>query len=329
VLLLAGTGPDSRIGAAGGDAAGAAAVQALAGCTADSLPANDDGSTALVALPFSINFFGTTYNGAYVNNNGNVTFEGPLATFTPFGLVGTETVIIAPFFADVDTRGPGSGVVRYGATNFGGRTTFCVNWVNVGYYNSRDDKLNSFQLLLIDRSDVGPGDFDVIFNYDQVQWETGGASGGTDGLGGSSARAGYSNGSTTSLELPGSAVNGAFLDTSPSGLARNSRGSFVTGRYIFEVRNGVAPTGGSISGTVVSNESGFDVGLEVRRDPGQVRGGELIVRVGRHYQRHVLDLDLEPRGLPHGGDDGLELLPLAVADGRDEGQGDHLPSLVP
>jgi hypothetical protein len=101
---------------------------------------------------------------------------------------------------------------------------------------------------LVDRSDQGAGDFDIIFNFDQIEWETGDASGGTDGLGGSSARAGYSNGTTTSLELPGSAVNGALLDTSPTGLVHNSRSSVVNGRYVFEVRGGTAPTGGTISG---------------------------------------------------------------------------------
>jgi len=260
LLLLAGRGPGSTI-AADGDAAGAAAIKGLSGCTNETFAANDDGSTAQVALPFSMNFFGTTYNALYVNNNGNVTFETPLGTYTPFGLVGTETVIIAPFFADVDTRGPGSGLTQYGATTFGGRPAFCVNWVNVGYFNSRVDKLNSFQLLLVERTDQGVGDFDIIFNYNQVQWETGGASGGTDGLGGTSATVGYSNGSTTSLELPGSRVPGSFIDTGTSPLTAGSRGSSVTGRYIFAVRNGVAPTGGSISGTIISNKSGSDVGL--------------------------------------------------------------------
>ncbi|OGO50953.1 MAG: hypothetical protein A2148_02345 [Chloroflexi bacterium RBG_16_68_14] len=243
--------------AAADDAAGVAgAIKSLSGCTTNSLAANDDGSTGSVALPLTVNFFGISYSSLYVNNNGNVTFDSTQSSYTPYDLLSTTRVIIAPFFADVDTRGTGSGLTTYGNTTFGGRTTFCVNWVNVGYYGSHTDKLNSFQLLLVDRSDVGVGDFDIIFNYDQVQWETGDASGGTGGLGGSSARAGYSNGVDTSLELPGSAVNGAFLDSSPSGLANNSRNSLVTGRYVFAVRSGAAPTGGTISGHVYEGEGG-------------------------------------------------------------------------
>ncbi len=179
------------------------------GCQTNTLPRNDDGSTGAVGLPFTPNFFGNSYGTAYVNNNGNVTFDGPLRTFTPFNLRSTRTPIIAPFFADVDTRAQGSDAVTYGTADFGGRDAFCVNWTGVaggvGYYTSHDDKLNSFQLLLVDRSDIGPGDFDIIMNYNKIRWETGDASGGTGGLGGDSARARYSNGSTASFELPGSA----------------------------------------------------------------------------------------------------------------------------
>jgi len=45
------------------------------GFNANTLPPNDDGSTGLVSLGFSFNFFGTTYTQLYVNNNGNVTFD--------------------------------------------------------------------------------------------------------------------------------------------------------------------------------------------------------------------------------------------------------------
>jgi hypothetical protein len=239
-------------------AAGPDAIEFSPECLTNTLAANDDGSTGAIDLPFGINFFGTTYPSAFVNNNGNVTFEGPLSTFTPFDLTSTNTPIIAPFFADVDTRGAGSGLVHWGNTTFAGRDAWCVLWTDVaagvGYFSSGTDKLNSFQLLLVDRSDAGPGDFDIVFNYDQVQWETGSASGGVGGLGGSSARAGFSNGISTTpvaLELPGSAINGAFLDSNTgTGLIHNSRNTLQLGRYVFAVRNGAPPTGGTISGQV-------------------------------------------------------------------------------
>src|SRR5262245_41845130 len=129
------------------EADGPNAVQDLAYCTAHQLAANDDGSSDAIAIPFDLKFFGSPYNQLYVNNNGNVTFGAPLSEYTPSDLTGpTDLPIIAPFFADVDTEGAGSSVVTYGASPDG--TTFCVNWVNVGYYDAHDDKLNSIQLLL-------------------------------------------------------------------------------------------------------------------------------------------------------------------------------------
>lgn len=93
-------------------------------------------------------------------------------------------------------------------------------------------------MLLVSRDDVAPGDFDIEFNYDQVQWETGGASGGSGGEGGASARVGFSNGGDHTYELPGSAFPGSFLDRNPAGLVHGSRSSDVPGRYVFHIRNG-------------------------------------------------------------------------------------------
>src|SRR5579884_662589 len=44
----------------------------LAGFTANTLPANDDGSTGQVNLGFTITFGGKSYSSLYVNDNGNV-----------------------------------------------------------------------------------------------------------------------------------------------------------------------------------------------------------------------------------------------------------------
>ncbi|MDQ6712752.1 MAG: hypothetical protein M3Z28_06130, partial [Candidatus Dormibacteraeota bacterium] len=222
----------------------------LSACRDNSLPANDDGSTGQLTLPFTANFFGQTFTSLWANNNGNVTFDGPQYIYTPYPLTTTNHSIIAPFFADVDTRGDHSGLLTYGsaAASPGAPAYFCANWINVGYYPASVDKLNSFQLMMIDRSgDPGghPGDFDIVFNYDKVTWETGSASGGVGGLGGSSARVGYSNGVNRALELPGSAINGALLDGGSNSLVQGSANSPIRGHYVFPVRNGAAPTGGT------------------------------------------------------------------------------------
>lgn len=240
-------------------AAEALAIRGNAGFNANTLPANDDGSTAFVGFGFTVNFFGNLRSGGYVNNNGNMTLDTPLSTFTPFDLSTTNREILAPFFGDVDTRA--GNTVKYGADTVGGQAAFGANWQNVCFYSQNCTKTNSFQLVVIDRSDIAVGDFDFEFNIDQVQWETGGASGGTDGLGGNSARVGWSNGNLNTFELAGSAVNGAFLDTGPAGtsLIQNeldsalSVGGTTLGRYFFSVRNGevLPPTPMPEPGTLV------------------------------------------------------------------------------
>ena len=52
------------------------------------LPANDDGSTGLVNLGFTANINGTNFNQTYVNNNGNITFNARLSTYTPAAIIG-------------------------------------------------------------------------------------------------------------------------------------------------------------------------------------------------------------------------------------------------
>jgi hypothetical protein len=129
----------------------------------------------------------------------------------------------------------------------GGRQAFGVDWINVGFYSSSPGPArNSFQLIMIDRSDVAAGDFDFMFNYDQIQWESGQASGSNQlGCGGVPAHAGWTNGAGTFYEFAGSGVSGAFTDApycgsvgGPNVLTTHSLNSDVAGRYIFNVRNG-------------------------------------------------------------------------------------------
>ena len=203
------------------------------------LDRNDDGSTAKVPIGFLINFFGSSNATLYVNNNGNVTFDNAQSAYTPTPLNKLGISIIAPYWADVDTRNTASDVVKYGTNTVNGHNAFGVDWVNVGYYAYHADKLLSCQLVIIDRSDIASGDFDMEFNYFKVQWEAGDASNGVNGLGGSSARACYASVSGSTFELDGSGVPGSFLDTNVvTGLIYQSLNSSVPGRYIFYFRNG-------------------------------------------------------------------------------------------
>jgi RHS repeat-associated protein len=239
----------------------------LEGFDATVLPSNDDGSTGAIDLGFSVNFLGTVYNQVYVNNNGNVTFGNASSQYTPTALTNSnQTPRIAAFFSDVDTRG--SNPLTYGQGMVDGHEAFGVTWNGVGYYSGHSDKLNKFQIVLISREDRGSDDFDIELNYDQIQWETGDSSGGSGGLGGTSARLGYTNGTGragTYFELSGS--TGAFLDSRQStGLIHNSFNSDVQGRYVFLVHEGAVvssplPFNLSVSGAVndanPSNDWGF------------------------------------------------------------------------
>jgi Nidogen-like len=241
-----------------------------------------DGETGPTAYPmgFNIDFFGTEYHSVYTNNNGNLTFGAPLPTFTPMDLTSFDNPIVAPFFADVDTRSAGSALVNFGTGTLDGQKVFVVNWPGVGCFNENSTVLDNFQAILIDRPDRGTGalgdDFDMEFNYDSIQWDTGEASGGDvscqNGPAGNTAYVGYSNGTTTagdSYTLPGSGVPQTFLDSSTTtALIYNDLNSTTLGRYLFTVNAGqpTAPTtlstslsGGGQSGSSISVPAGTAV----------------------------------------------------------------------
>ncbi len=219
-----------------------------AGFGENQLTRNDDSYTSYIDISTvfgaaGLNFFGTNYTDISVNNNGNITFGGGLSTYTPYGMQDSSRPMIAPFFADVDTRGgtvsatpggtsTGSNLVYYDF-NSAGNGTLTVTWDDVGYYNSKVDKLNAFQLQLVGK---GNGNFDVIFRYETVNWTTGSASGGTNGLGGTVARAGYSTGDGSSwYELPQSGNESAIL-----GLETTPGNTGVAGYYKFSIVSGTS-----------------------------------------------------------------------------------------
>jgi hypothetical protein len=210
-----------------------------------------------VDLGFKIDFLGTDYSQLYVSNNGNVTFDAPHG-----GYRWPEGAVIAPYFSDVYTYSVGS--VTYGNTTFDGHLAFGVNWIDLPYVIKYDgdraysnylemESRNSFQLLIVDRSDISAGDFDFIFNYDKIEW---GAQGWKEvrvvdtrammevsltwKLG---AFVGY--GSEGNLYgFPTQTTPGALLTlTDISQLPHQSLNSDVAGRFIFEVRDGVVSPG--------------------------------------------------------------------------------------
>jgi hypothetical protein len=92
----------------------AQAIRSTSGFAHNALARIDDGSTGLVSTGFTFNLFGLSQNNLFVNNNGNVTLTSALSTFTPDPIATRNLAILAPFWADVDTRATGTSPIQYG-----------------------------------------------------------------------------------------------------------------------------------------------------------------------------------------------------------------------
>src|SRR5262249_25620117 len=126
-----------------------------------------------------------------------------------------------------------------------------VTWDDVGYYNSHKDKLDAFQLQLIS---LGNGNFDIVYRYQDINWTTGDASGGSGGLAGPSgspARAGFSAGDGVHyFELPQSGNQTQML-----ALETATGNTGIAGVDVFQVHNGnVLPSALTTSGHIVFSD---------------------------------------------------------------------------
>ncbi|GAW34784.1 bifunctional hemolysin/adenylate cyclase precursor [Roseovarius sp. A-2] len=139
-----------------------------------------DGSTARIDLSpvfkDGLNFFGTVYDGLWINNNGSVTFAAPRSSFRsePIPAV-SDNPEITPFFSDVSTflsevaptpggTSQGSNLVHWDFNLLSDQ--FIVTWDDVAAFDGPGG-FNAFQLILTDR---GGGDFDIQFRYEDVNW---------------------------------------------------------------------------------------------------------------------------------------------------------------
>ncbi len=200
------------MGARAGASAQAMLVDGLggpAGYGVEVLATGDDSISAEVDLtgtfPSGVDLFGATYLRAWVNTNGNVSFDSALATYTPTAFPGAPQPIIAPWWADVDTRGmvdadpPGQNRVYWALTP----SALVATWYRVGYFSSHVDLRGSFQLILRRIAGAPETVVEIELRYALCEWTTGDASGGSGGFGGTPAQAGFEVGATF-RSLPGS-----------------------------------------------------------------------------------------------------------------------------
>ncbi len=150
----------------------------------------------------------------FANVNGNITFRDRLAAYTPQAIPGLNQPTIAAYFGDVDLRNPEA---EFTLCLEPANERLFLTWRNVGYYDTNNDLLNSFQIVLTNNdAQVCPasGNFEVEFRYEEdLEWTTGDADSNVDnGLGPPEATAGIDAGDTiNAVALPGSGT-AAVLD---------------------------------------------------------------------------------------------------------------------
>ncbi len=162
------------------------------------VPRNDDGSLYIPDMGFAFSFCGSTYTDCFINTNGNISFTQGVAQFSPDGFP-YNVPMIAPFWADVDTRNTACGQAVYKL--FG--NYMIVTWENVGWFSMNCSPLNTFQVIISDGTApiIGTGN-NIEFRYGDMNWTTGTASGGGP-FGGSAATVGYNSGDNVNFEQVG------------------------------------------------------------------------------------------------------------------------------
>jgi len=210
---------------------------------------NDDGVTKPIRIPFSFCFYGKKIDTVYINNNGNVSFGQQYSGYVPNTFPLKKYSMVAPFWADVDTRGhntllPGD-VVYYKLTS----TYLIVQWDSVGYFNGHADKLNTFQCVMSNGTDpIIPYGNNVQFCYKTMQWTTGDVTG-TNGFG-TPATVGANEGDSANfiqIGLFGRAGNtylGQFPATPYDGISWLDNQSFflnTCSNHLGPIASGVSP----------------------------------------------------------------------------------------
>ncbi|XP_051522636.1 uncharacterized protein LOC127422868 [Myxocyprinus asiaticus] len=130
-------------------------------------PSQDDGSSPLVLLKNPFVYFGRVYQQIYVNNNGHLTFDGPLSQPIPNSSVSQLKIdIVAPLWTNMDNHVNGTisfhqvtrGGLLIGASshinqyfpnlNFTASFLLIATWDKVPYFNNSWSS-SSFQVVLV------------------------------------------------------------------------------------------------------------------------------------------------------------------------------------
>lgn len=198
-------------------------------CNGNNGWSSDDCSSDEIPLEFEYSVCGETFTSLWVNTNGNLTFDQPNDVYTADGIPNTNAVMVAPFWADVDFGGTCGEVWVYNTPTY-----FIATWVDVGYFSSACDLMNTFQVVITNGNDplIGIGN-NTAFYYCDMNWTTGDASNGTGGLGGLPAVVGINSG-----DLDAFAIIGNFDASGPiydGPLGENDGVDFLDNKfYLFD-----------------------------------------------------------------------------------------------
>lgn len=136
------------------------------------IPINEPG----VANPWSFDLYGAEYDFFHINSNGQISFGGYVLDWNPVGFPAAGYNQIAGYWADTDLRGIGE--IKYKVTP----QAVYVNYIDVGHYNNKSDKTNSFQIILTDPSTgILPEGSNAQVCYLEMGWAHGDFDGGSNG----------------------------------------------------------------------------------------------------------------------------------------------------
>ncbi|XP_034945839.1 nidogen isoform X2 [Chelonus insularis] len=142
--------------------------------------------SAEVQLKTPISFYDKIYESIYVNGNGVLSFIRSMQRFFNIAFP-LDDPVIAPLYTHVDTKGSGtifyeetdnpeilsraSGMVRASfknAQNFMPTHVFLTTWVDVGYFNEKRDKVNTYQVAI---SSNGTHSYaELLYPNGGIQW---------------------------------------------------------------------------------------------------------------------------------------------------------------
>lgn len=170
-----------------------------------SMSRNDDGYLGPLSLnnigpeatDVRFKFYGTYWDHFYIGNNGVLSFGAGVSSYSPAQFpVSNQPAMIAPFWGDVDTRNPESGLVWHrvvtdydtlnsitqrlrasflGQAQFEAKFAQITTWDRVGYFPEKADLLNTFQCVML--SDGIQSFVFFLYPRQSTWWMYGSASG--------------------------------------------------------------------------------------------------------------------------------------------------------